>query len=103
MGLCCLCLFDAVPYHHSDVRRSLHSYSNYKKASQKRTAEKSTEKIHDLKYSAHSKNLTSHIVNMPRNGDGSSDNGPIEGQNIIHGASGDVSTRRPLMLLRGLA
>lgn len=40
---------------------------------------------------------------MPRNGDGSSDNGPIEGQNIIHGASGDVSTRRPLMLLRGLA
>jgi hypothetical protein len=29
-------------------------------------------------------------INMPRNGDGSSDNGPIEGQNIIHGASGDV-------------
>ncbi|KZM27151.1 uncharacterized protein EKO05_0004680 [Ascochyta rabiei] len=23
---------------------------------------------------------------MPRNGDGSSDNGPIEGQNIVHGA-----------------
>ncbi|KAJ4382005.1 hypothetical protein N0V86_002331 [Didymella sp. IMI 355093] len=22
---------------------------------------------------------------MPRNGDGSSDNGPIEGQNIVHG------------------
>jgi hypothetical protein len=29
---------------------------------------------------------------MPRNGDGSSDNGPIEaGENLIHGASGDVS------------
>ena len=27
---------------------------------------------------------------MPRNGDGSSDNGPIEGQNIVHGNSGDV-------------
>ena len=27
---------------------------------------------------------------MPRNGDGSSDNGPIEaGQNAVHGASGD--------------
>ncbi|KAJ8112050.1 hypothetical protein OPT61_g5495 [Boeremia exigua] len=23
---------------------------------------------------------------MPRNGDGSSDNGPIEGQNIVHGS-----------------
>lgn len=30
---------------------------------------------------------------MPRQGDGSSDNGPIEaGENLIHGASGDVST-----------
>jgi hypothetical protein len=30
---------------------------------------------------------------MPRNGDGSSDNGPIEaGQDAVHGASGDVST-----------
>lgn len=30
---------------------------------------------------------------MPRNGDGSSDNGPIEaGENLIHGAGGDVST-----------
>jgi len=28
---------------------------------------------------------------MPRNGDGSSDNGPIEGQDIIHGASGDAT------------
>ncbi|EOA82857.1 hypothetical protein ACJQWK_04892 [Exserohilum turcicum] len=29
---------------------------------------------------------------MPRNGDGSSDNGPIEtGQHAIHGASGDAS------------
>lgn len=28
---------------------------------------------------------------MPRNGDGSSDNGPIEGQNIIHGNSGDTT------------
>ena len=27
---------------------------------------------------------------MPRNGDGSSDNGPIEGQELLHGASGDV-------------
>lgn len=27
---------------------------------------------------------------MPRNGDGSSDNGPIEGHDIVHGASGDV-------------
>merc|ERR1711974_237084 len=26
---------------------------------------------------------------MPRNGDGSSDNGPIEGQELLHGASGD--------------
>ncbi|KAF1921030.1 hypothetical protein BDU57DRAFT_509581 [Ampelomyces quisqualis] len=25
---------------------------------------------------------------MPRNGDGSSDNGPVEGQEIIHGSSG---------------
>ena len=25
---------------------------------------------------------------MPRNGDGSSDNGPIEGQDIVHGSSG---------------
>jgi hypothetical protein len=31
---------------------------------------------------------TSHI--MPRNGDGASDNGPIEGQDITHGTSGDV-------------
>lgn len=30
---------------------------------------------------------------MPRQGDGSGDNGPIEaGHDIIHGASGDVST-----------
>ncbi|KAJ4305142.1 hypothetical protein N0V90_000673 [Kalmusia sp. IMI 367209] len=30
---------------------------------------------------------------MPRNGDGSSDNGPIEaGENLIHGASGDNQT-----------
>jgi hypothetical protein len=28
---------------------------------------------------------------MPRNGDGSSDNGPIEGQNIVHG-DGKVSS-----------
>ncbi|EUC37078.1 hypothetical protein COCVIDRAFT_34405 [Bipolaris victoriae FI3] len=28
---------------------------------------------------------------MPRNGDGSSDNGPIEGQNIVHGNSGDAT------------
>jgi hypothetical protein len=27
---------------------------------------------------------------MPRNGDGSSDNGPIEGKEILHGTSGDV-------------
>ncbi|EUC50367.1 hypothetical protein COCMIDRAFT_82389 [Bipolaris oryzae ATCC 44560] len=26
---------------------------------------------------------------MPRNGDGSSDNGPIEGHSIIHGTSGN--------------
>ncbi|KAH7078010.1 hypothetical protein BKA63DRAFT_509491 [Paraphoma chrysanthemicola] len=26
---------------------------------------------------------------MPRNGDGSSDNGPIEGHDIVHGSSGD--------------
>ncbi|KAH3938586.1 hypothetical protein HBI56_177040 [Parastagonospora nodorum] len=26
---------------------------------------------------------------MPRNGDGSGDNGPIEGNDIIHGSSGD--------------
>ena len=26
---------------------------------------------------------------MPRNGDGSSDNGPIEGHDIVHGNSGD--------------
>ncbi|KAH7138933.1 hypothetical protein B0J11DRAFT_515667 [Dendryphion nanum] len=26
---------------------------------------------------------------MPRQGDGSSDNGPIEGNTLIHGASGD--------------
>ncbi|KAH7401027.1 hypothetical protein DE146DRAFT_654678 [Phaeosphaeria sp. MPI-PUGE-AT-0046c] len=25
---------------------------------------------------------------MPRNGDGSSDNGPIEGHDIVHGSSG---------------
>ncbi|KAL1594139.1 hypothetical protein SLS59_008973 [Nothophoma quercina] len=30
---------------------------------------------------------------MPRNGDGSSDNGPIEGQNIVHGNSGDASAQ----------
>ncbi|KAJ4377636.1 hypothetical protein N0V83_000464 [Neocucurbitaria cava] len=28
---------------------------------------------------------------MPRNGDGSSDNGPIEGHDIVHGASGDAT------------
>ncbi|KAL6705765.1 hypothetical protein ACN47E_006402 [Coniothyrium glycines] len=28
---------------------------------------------------------------MPRNGDGSSDNGPIEDQNIVHGNSGDAT------------
>ena len=28
---------------------------------------------------------------MPRNGDGSSDNGPIEGHNITHGSEGSVS------------
>ncbi|KAF2850857.1 hypothetical protein T440DRAFT_517771 [Plenodomus tracheiphilus IPT5] len=28
---------------------------------------------------------------MPRNGDGSSDNGPIEGHEIVHGTSGDKS------------
>jgi hypothetical protein len=28
--------------------------------------------------------------NMPRNGDGSGDNGPIEGNDVIHGNSGDV-------------
>jgi hypothetical protein len=33
---------------------------------------------------------------MPRNGDGSSDNGPIEGQEVVHGASGDV--RPPFFL-----
>jgi hypothetical protein len=27
---------------------------------------------------------------MPRNGDGSGDNGPIDGHAIIHGTSGDV-------------
>lgn len=27
---------------------------------------------------------------MPRNGDGSSDNGPIEGHEILHGMTGDV-------------
>jgi len=27
---------------------------------------------------------------MPRNGDGSGDNGPIEGSDVIHGNSGDV-------------
>jgi hypothetical protein len=27
---------------------------------------------------------------MPRNGDGSSDNGPIDGHEILHGTSGDV-------------
>ncbi|PSN67171.1 hypothetical protein BS50DRAFT_573915 [Corynespora cassiicola Philippines] len=32
---------------------------------------------------------------MPRNGDGSSDNGPIEvGENLVHGASGDASLNR---------
>lgn len=30
------------------------------------------------------------ITAMPRNGDGSSDNGPVEGGNVIHGNSGDV-------------
>jgi hypothetical protein len=30
---------------------------------------------------------------MPRNGDGSSDNGPIEGQEVVHGTSGDVRSR----------
>jgi hypothetical protein len=28
---------------------------------------------------------------MPRNGDGSGDSGPIDGHEIVHGASGDVS------------
>ncbi|KAH7380664.1 hypothetical protein BKA66DRAFT_419775 [Pyrenochaeta sp. MPI-SDFR-AT-0127] len=28
---------------------------------------------------------------MPRNGDGSSDNGPIEGHDIVHGNSGDTT------------
>ncbi|KAF1836491.1 hypothetical protein BDW02DRAFT_566921 [Decorospora gaudefroyi] len=28
---------------------------------------------------------------MPRNGDGSSDNGPIEGQTAVHGNSGDAT------------
>ncbi|CAO2647768.1 Nn.00g086900.m01.CDS01 [Neocucurbitaria sp. VM-36] len=28
---------------------------------------------------------------MPRQGDGSSDNGPIEGHDIVHGASGDTT------------
>jgi hypothetical protein len=28
--------------------------------------------------------------NMPRNGDGSGDNGPVEGNDVIHGNSGDV-------------
>ncbi|KAF2241631.1 hypothetical protein BU26DRAFT_525134 [Trematosphaeria pertusa] len=32
---------------------------------------------------------------MPRQGDGSSDNGPIEtGENLIHGASGDATIKR---------
>ena len=32
---------------------------------------------------------------MPRNGDGSSDNGPIEaGDNLIHGAGGDATLKR---------
>lgn len=30
---------------------------------------------------------------MPRNGDGSSDNGPIEGHEIVHGAGGDKSLK----------
>ncbi|KAJ4349809.1 uncharacterized protein N0V89_008428 [Didymosphaeria variabile] len=31
---------------------------------------------------------------MPRQGDGSSDNGPIEaGENLIHGASGDTTLK----------
>jgi hypothetical protein len=34
-----------------------------------------------------------HTHDMPRNGDGSSDNGPIEGQEVVHGTSGDVSSR----------
>jgi hypothetical protein len=34
-----------------------------------------------------------HTHNMPRNGDGSSDNGPIEGQEVVHGTSGDVRSR----------
>lgn len=28
---------------------------------------------------------------MPRNGDGSSDNGPFEANNVIHGNSGDAT------------
>ncbi|KAF2657958.1 hypothetical protein K491DRAFT_690502 [Lophiostoma macrostomum CBS 122681] len=32
---------------------------------------------------------------MPRNGDGSSDNGPIEtGQNLVHGTDGDATLQR---------
>ena len=27
---------------------------------------------------------------MPRNGDGASDNGPIQGKEILHGVDGDV-------------
>jgi hypothetical protein len=34
---------------------------------------------------------------MPRNGDGSSDNGPIEGQDIVHGTSGSVRHHFPLL------
>ncbi|KAF1959649.1 hypothetical protein CC80DRAFT_439576, partial [Byssothecium circinans] len=30
---------------------------------------------------------------MPRQGDGSSDNGPIEGNNVIHGAGGDATLK----------
>jgi hypothetical protein len=41
--------------------------------------------------------------NMPRNGDGSSDNGPVEGSEVVHGNSGDVrpphTTHLPLINL----
>ncbi|KAF2444981.1 hypothetical protein P171DRAFT_431759 [Karstenula rhodostoma CBS 690.94] len=30
---------------------------------------------------------------MPRNGDGSSDNGPIDAGEIVHGASGDTTLK----------
>jgi hypothetical protein len=35
-------------------------------------------------------NSTYQSINMPRNGDGSSDNGPVDAGEIVHGASGDV-------------